>query len=65
MKVFDGGSTSIIDLVFGPDGDLYVAEMDELSWAAVEIFGAGAGGEVNAATSARFLVVRWLPAYLS
>lgn len=48
VKVFDGGFTSIIDLVFGPDGRLYVAEMDELSWAAVEIFGNGVGGTVNA-----------------
>lgn len=46
--VFDGGFTSIIDLVFGPDGRLYVSELDELSWAAVEIFGTGTGGTVNA-----------------
>jgi hypothetical protein len=48
VKVFDGGFTSIIDLAFGPDGKLYVAEMDESSWAAVEIFGAPTGGTVNA-----------------
>ena len=48
MELFDGGFTSIIDLAFGPDGLLYVAEFDEASWAAVEIFGAGDGGTINA-----------------
>lgn len=48
VKVFDGGFTSIIDLAFGPDGKLYVAELDEDSWAAVEIFEAGSGGTINA-----------------
>lgn len=44
--VADGGFTSIVDLVFGPQG-LYVTEIDEASWAAVE-FGLGAvGGTVN------------------
>jgi sugar lactone lactonase YvrE len=47
-KVFDGGFTSVIDLAFGPDGRLYVSEMDEASWAAVEIFGIVTGGTVNA-----------------
>lgn len=47
-KAFDGGFTSIIDLTFGPDGKLYVAEFDEQSWAAVEIFGGGVGGTINA-----------------
>jgi len=46
--VFDGGFTSIIDLAFGPDGSLYVAELDEASWAAVEIFQTPAGGTINA-----------------
>lgn len=46
--VFDGGFTSIIDLTFGPDGRLYVAELDEASWAAVEIFQAPAGGTISA-----------------
>ena len=46
--VFDGGFTSIIDMKFGPDGKLYVAELDEASWAAVEIFGAPTGGTINA-----------------
>jgi hypothetical protein len=48
VKVFDGGFTSVIDLAFGPDGLLYVTELDEASWAAVEIFGAPAGGTINA-----------------
>jgi hypothetical protein len=44
--VVDGGFTSIVDLVLGPQG-LYVTEIDEASWAAVE-FGLGAvGGTVN------------------
>lgn len=45
--VFEGGFTSIIDLAFGPDGNLYVAELDEASWAAVEIFRAPTGGTIN------------------
>jgi hypothetical protein len=45
------GFTSIIDLAFGPDGTLYVVELDEASWFAVE-HGAGmAGGTVNACDS--------------
>lgn len=48
VLVFDGGFTSIIDLTFGPDGSLYVAELDEASWAAVEIFQAPTGGTINA-----------------
>lgn len=46
--VFDGGFTSIIDLTFGPDGRLHVAELDEASWAAVEIFQAPTGGTISA-----------------
>jgi hypothetical protein len=46
VKVFDGGFTSIIDLAFGPDGDLYVAELDENSWLAVGTPNA-AGGTIN------------------
>lgn len=42
------GFTSIVDLTFGRDGTLYVVELDEASWAAVE-FGVGSlGGTVNA-----------------
>jgi hypothetical protein len=48
VKVFDGGFTSVIDLAFGPDGLLYVTELDEGSWAAVEIFGTPQGGTINA-----------------
>lgn len=47
-KLFDGGFTSIIDLVFCDDGKLYVAELDELSWFAVEVLGGGAGGKISA-----------------
>jgi len=43
---FDG-FTSIIDLAFGPDGRLYVAQIDDASWFAAEI-GAGIGGSVHA-----------------
>lgn len=48
VKVFDGGFTSIIDLAFGADGSLLVAELDESSWAAIELGGTPAGGTVNA-----------------
>jgi hypothetical protein len=41
------GFTSIIDLAFAPDGSLYVTELDEGSWAALDIFGAPQGGTVN------------------
>lgn len=38
-----------MDLTIGPDGRLYVSELDELSWAAVEIFpGKAVGGTLNA-----------------
>jgi hypothetical protein len=47
VKVFDGGFTSIIDLNFAPDGTLTVAELDEASWAAVEIFQSPTGGTIN------------------
>lgn len=47
-KVLDG-FTSIVDLTLGPDGMLYVSELDEASWAAVEIFTSEAvGGTLNA-----------------
>jgi hypothetical protein len=41
------GFTSIVDLTFGPDGMLYVVELDEASWAAVELGLGGVGGTVN------------------
>lgn len=46
VKAFDGGFTSIIDMAFDNKGNLYVAELDENSWFAVEV-GAGAGGTIN------------------
>lgn len=47
------GFTSIVDLAFGPDGTLYVTEIDEAGWLAVElaaVLGPGVmkGGTVNA-----------------
>ncbi|GGW46314.1 ScyD/ScyE family protein [Arenibacter certesii] len=48
MKLFDGGFTSIIDLTFSADGKLYVAELDEKSWFAVEVLGGGTGGTISA-----------------
>ena len=44
------GFTSIVDLAFGPDGSLYVVELDEASWAAVEFVGA-TSGTVNSCDS--------------
>jgi hypothetical protein len=41
------GFTSILDLEFGPDGRLYVAQVDDASWLAMEE-GAGVGGSVHA-----------------
>ncbi len=46
--VFDGGFTSIIDVAFGPDGQLYIVELDEASWFAVEVLGIVTGGTINA-----------------
>jgi len=46
VKLFDGGFTSIIDMAFGDDGMLYVAEMDVRSWLAVE-GGLGEGGRIQ------------------
>lgn len=47
-SVVADGFTSIVDLNFGADGTLYVTELDEASWAAIEIFGTVTGGTVNA-----------------
>ncbi|NNE75019.1 MAG: ScyD/ScyE family protein [Acidimicrobiales bacterium] len=47
-KVFDGGFTSIVDMVFGPDGRLYVVELDVGGWPAVEIFQEPFGGRIVA-----------------
>lgn len=46
-SVVADGFTSIVDLTFGPDGTLYVVELDEASWAAVELQLGGLGGTVN------------------
>jgi len=46
--VFNGGFTSIIDLAFGPDGLLYVVELDEASWFAAEVLGNPTTGTINA-----------------
>lgn len=48
-KVVGTGFTSIIDLVFGPKGKLYVVELDENGWLAAEE-GFGAGGTINECT---------------
>jgi hypothetical protein len=42
------GLISIVDLNFGPDGTLYAVELDEASWAAVEILQSPTGGTVDA-----------------
>ncbi|MCI0582822.1 MAG: ScyD/ScyE family protein [Chloroflexi bacterium] len=47
-QVIADGFTSIVDLNFGPDGTLYVTELDEASWASVEILQDVTGGTVNA-----------------
>ena len=48
-RVVASGFTSIIDLAFGPRGALYVVELDEASWFAVETgIGIPLGGTVNA-----------------
>jgi hypothetical protein len=46
-QVVADGFTSIIDLTFGPNGTLYVVELDEASWLAMQN-GQGVGGSVNA-----------------
>ena len=47
--VFDGGFTSIIDMALGPDGLLYVVELDENSWFAANVGPAAQlGGTINA-----------------
>lgn len=47
-KVVADGFTSIVDLTFGRDGTLYVVELDEASWFAIEVAGIPLGGTVNA-----------------
>jgi hypothetical protein len=45
------GFTSIIDVAFDRRGTMYVTELDEASWFAVEVLGNPIGGTVNACTS--------------
>ena len=47
------GFTSIVDLQFGPDGTLYVTELDEASWFAVE------GGIVTGGTVSACMPASW------
>lgn len=47
-ELFADGFTSIIDVTFGPDGRLYVAEYDEMSWIAAFVPGLPGGGTINA-----------------
>ncbi len=47
-KVVADGFTSIVDLELGRNGKMYVTELDEASWAAVELGGTPKGGTVNA-----------------
>ena len=47
-SVVADGFTSIIDLEFGPDGTLYVVELDEASWLVANFPFTGLGGTVNA-----------------
>jgi hypothetical protein len=46
-RVVAGGFTSITDLAFGRDGELFVVELDEATWAAVELQLGPIGGTVN------------------
>lgn len=51
-SVVADGFTSIVDLNFGPDGTAHVVELDEASWAAVELVpDAMVGGTVDACDS--------------
>jgi hypothetical protein len=56
-RIVADGFTSIIDLRFGPDGTLYVIELDEESWLATE-FGLGTGGSVNTCDSSTWVCVQ-------
>ena len=42
------GFTSIVDLAFDASGRLYVVELDEASWVALEVTGNPIGGTINA-----------------
>jgi WD40 repeat protein len=45
--VVANGFTSIIDIAFSPKGTMYVTELDEASWFAVEVVHRPVGGTVN------------------
>lgn len=47
-EVFLDGLTSVIDLAIGPDGLLYVVELDEMSWISSFVPGLAAGGTISA-----------------
>jgi hypothetical protein len=53
-QIVADGFTSIIDLRFGPNGALYVIELDEESWLAMES-GLGTGGSVNTCNSSTWV----------
>jgi hypothetical protein len=46
-RIVADGFTSVIDLAFAPNGTLYVVELDENGWLALES-GQGTGGSLNA-----------------
>lgn len=46
-QVVVSGLTSIVDVAFGPDEQLYVAEMDENGWLRGLVLGDPAGGTIN------------------
>lgn len=47
-QIVAAGFTSIVDISFGPNRTMYVTEIDESSFAVLEIGGSGSGGTVNA-----------------
>ena len=50
-NVVADGFTSIIDIAFDRNGTMYVTELDEASWFAVDVTHTPIGGTVNACTS--------------
>lgn len=46
-KLAFSGFTSILDIAFGPDGDLYVVEYDEAGWFTATEAGAPTSGTIN------------------
>ena len=54
-SVVADGFTSIVDINFGPDGTLYVVELDENSWLGLEVDPPQMlGGTINACTWGTF-----------